>query len=247
MWAGTSRRSWFRQWRADSVLASGGVGRGRTAPSRRRPRASPQHRLHGGRRHEHGRADAGRPVLTARPRAGTTWWSLAGAGDVSRGWLDMRSLDALVTDSAAASSSWGSGSRVCNGSINVLPDGTRLTPLAAVARDARRRVGLVTTTTVTHATPAGFAACAPERNSEESIAAQYLGRVDVGARGGAEVLRSGDTSGPARPLAEFASQGYRTWTTRDQLLARGRHERAPGPVLGHAPAVLHRPGSTTRH
>lgn len=63
----------------------------------------------------------------------TNWWTLAASAEVSRGWFDMRSLDSLVTDSAAAASSWGSGARVSNGAVNVLLDGTRLTPIADVA------------------------------------------------------------------------------------------------------------------
>ena len=68
----------------------------------------------------------------------------------------MRSLNSLVTDSAAASTSWGSGSRVKNGTLNILPDGRRLRPLCTVFGEAGWARGLVTTTEITHATPAGF-------------------------------------------------------------------------------------------
>jgi alkaline phosphatase len=172
---------------------------------------------------------------------GTAWWALASRHDVSRGWMDMRSLDGLVTDSAAASSSWGSGSRVCNGSINVLPDGTRLTPLAAIARDARRRVGLVTTTTVTHATPAGFSASEPERGSEERIAAQYLGSIDVVLGGGRRFFEAPARSDHRDLARDFAAQGYVTWARRDQLLGRGRHRRVLGVFAdSHLPYTLDR-------
>ena len=188
-WAGTSRRSWFRQ--VGGGLAAGlGWTSLEAAPSRLDRDERPRNIIY----MVSDGMSMGVPALAdafsrmARG-VGTTWWALAERDDVTRGWFDMRSLDGLVTDSAAASSSWGSGSRVCNGSINVLPDGTRLTPLAAVARAARRRVGLVTTTTVTHATPAGFSACAVERNGEESIAEQYLG----GSGRRASVLRRRQT------------------------------------------------------
>ena len=68
---------------------------------------------------------------------GKTWWALGRRPDVVCGWCDTASLTSLVTDSAAAASAWGSGSRVRNGAINVLPDGTRLTPLAPLARGRR--------------------------------------------------------------------------------------------------------------
>src|SRR5690606_14792938 len=89
-----------------------------------------------------------------------------------------------VTDSAAAASAWGSGSRIFNWAMNMLPDGRALTPIAPLAKRAGRAVGLVTTTRITHATPAGFAAAAPSRNLEDDIAPQYLDVVDVLLGGG---------------------------------------------------------------
>jgi alkaline phosphatase len=92
---------------------------------------------------------------------GTAWHDLLQRENVAKGFLDMASLNSMVTDSSAASSSWGSGSRVFNAAVNVLPDGTKLTPIGWLAADRGRKVGLVTTTTVTHATPAGFASVSP--------------------------------------------------------------------------------------
>src|SRR5690606_34695783 len=51
-----------------------------------------------------------------------TWMSLYHEGLVSRGLMDTASANSLVTDSSAASSSWGGGVRVNNGSLNVAPD-----------------------------------------------------------------------------------------------------------------------------
>lgn len=115
---------------------------------------------------------------------GTAWTELLRNPEVTRGFVDMASLNSLVTDSSAASSSWGSGSRIFNAMLNVLPDGTKMTPIGWLARDKGKKLGLVTTATVTHATPAGFAAVSPRRDDEESIATQYLDKVDVILGGG---------------------------------------------------------------
>ncbi|MBM3782354.1 MAG: hypothetical protein FJW29_11905 [Acidobacteria bacterium] len=155
---------------------------------------------------------------TVRGR-GTAWWELARHPDVTTGWVDTASLTSLVTDSAAAASAWGSGSRVRNGAINVLPDGTRLTPLAHLARQARRRIGLVTTTTVTHATPAGFAAVNTNRNAEDDIATQYLDRVDVVLGGGQQFFDAGRRADGRDLVGDFARGGYAVWRTRDELRA----------------------------
>ena len=102
-------------------------------------------------------ADAFSHVIRAK---GTHWRDLA-AADVTRGYFDMASLNSLVTDSAAASTAWGSGSRIFNWALNTLPDGRELKPIAVLA-ERGKRVGLVTTR-VSHATPAGFAACTQSR------------------------------------------------------------------------------------
>jgi alkaline phosphatase len=104
----------------------------------------------------------------------TAWYQLAQSREVSHGLFETASLNSLVTDSAAASSAWNSGSRVFNHYINVLPDGTQLVPLGPLAQQAGRKVGIVTTATVTHATPAALLVAQADRNSEQEIARQFL-------------------------------------------------------------------------
>lgn len=148
---------------------------------------------------------------------GLLWQALMNRPQTQRGWMDMASLDSLVTDSSSASSSWGSGSRIFNGWVNVLPDGTKLTPIADIARDKRKRVGLVTTATVTHATPAGFAAVIKSRDDEHVIAEQYLDKVDVILGGGRKFFEA-STRADKRDLAgDFRARGYACPTTRAEL------------------------------
>ncbi|WP_428388612.1 alkaline phosphatase [Mucisphaera sp.] len=95
------------------------------------------------------------------------------------------SANSLVTDSAAAGSAWGSGVHIDNGVINQR-DGRDLEPILVTARDRGMATGLVTTTRVTHATPASFVANVPSRNMEDEIAGQMLDRrVDLILGGGA--------------------------------------------------------------
>jgi alkaline phosphatase len=158
---------------------------------------------------------------------GTEWAALTSRPGVVRGFFDTASLDSLVTDSAAASSAWGSGSRVDNGALNLLPDGTSLKPVAALAKEAGWSVGLVTTTRITHATPAGFAASVPSRDLEDEIARQYLERVDFLCGGGAKHFEAtGRMDG--RDLYEaYRGAGYRVVRERSALAAVGQ-----GRVLG---------------
>jgi alkaline phosphatase len=151
------------------------------------------------------------------------WWQLLGSPAAVHGLMDTGSADSLVTDSAAAASAWGGGQRVPNGRINVTAEGRRIEPIAATLHAANGRIGLVTTATVTHATPAGFAANVPERAAEEAIAPQYLERVEVVLGGGAQFFEAGRRRDRRDLCGDFARAGYAVVRTRDELAAaRGR-------------------------
>jgi alkaline phosphatase len=150
----------------------------------------------------------------------TAWWTFYNEPTSTRGLMDNASANSLVTDSAAASSAWGGGQRVNNGSINVTPSGKPITPIAAVLKqkNPKTRIGLVTTATVTHATPAGFAANVHQRGDEEIIAPQYLNRADIILGGGSVFFRKDHRKDKRDLLGEFTEAGYGTPGTRKELL-----------------------------
>ena len=122
------------------------------------------------------------------------------------------SADSLVTDSAAASCAWATGVHINNGAINV-HEGRELKPILLTAKEAGKSTGLVTTTRVTHATPAGFVANVPSRNMENQIARQILDReVDVVLGGGARHFPGELIDSRRRELSVLRS--------RDELLQR---------------------------
>lgn len=133
--------------------------------------------------------------------------------------MNTRSLNSMVTDSSAASSAWGSGSRVVNGAVNILPDGRLLLPLYALLGEAGWATGLVTTAEITHATPAGFATALKSRGDSQAIAAQYLNRkIDV-LLGGGRPFFSPNARKDKRDLrADFKAAGYTVVLDRDALL-----------------------------
>jgi alkaline phosphatase len=150
-------------------------------------------------------------------RKPTAWAQLLRDDAVARGLFDQASLSSCVTDSAAASSSWGCGSRVANGAINTLPDGTPLTPIAKLAKEKGMRVGLVTTTAIWDATPAGFAASVPKRSLKDDIAQQYLGRVDVLMGGGREAFRAQTRADKVELLDAYRERGYAVYSAKAEL------------------------------
>jgi alkaline phosphatase len=148
---------------------------------------------------------------------GLKWLELARLPEVEQAFMNTRSLNSLVTDSAAAATAWGSGSRVMNGSLNLLPDGRKLRPLHVVFGDAGWKRGLVTTTEITHATPAGFAATA-KREEADAIAAQYLAaRIEVLLGGGKKFFDPAQRTDKRDLYADYRTAGYAVMTQADQL------------------------------
>lgn len=159
---------------------------------------------------------------------GTHFARLLNDRNAARGFFETYSLNSMVTDSAAAASAWGSGTRVFNGAINTLPDGTELTPLYRLLKDAGIGTGLVTTATVTHATPAGFAATSAKRGDENDIATQYPGVVDIVLGGGLRFYDPKKRDDEKDMVAEYREKGYATALTKDELLKTKGADRILG-------------------
>lgn len=133
----------------------------------------------------HGALSLARQFLEADGKKKSHWMQLYRERPVVRSLVETFSANSCVTDSAAAASAWGGGQRVNNGTLNFLPDGTRAETLHQKMQKSGRKTGLVTTATVTHATPAGFAVNLESRGEESAVAAQYLERrVDLLLGGG---------------------------------------------------------------
>lgn len=102
------------------------------------------------------------------------------------GSVETSATDARVTDSAAGATAYACGIKTFNGAIGVDADRRPCRTLVEAARDAGMATGLVTTTRITHATPAAFAAHVPSRAEEGEIARQMAAAgVDLLLGGGA--------------------------------------------------------------
>lgn len=145
------------------------------------------------------------------------WGDIYQRGEGRFSIMDTASRNNRVTDSAAAASAWGCGQRVDNGRVNVGPDETPHKTILEIARDSGKSTGLVTTATVTHATPAGFGANVQSRRDERIIMEQYLERdYDLLLGGGLQLLKSTDDQPSLQPKVEAG--GYEFIRTRDELL-----------------------------
>ncbi|UCF05149.1 MAG: alkaline phosphatase [bacterium] len=101
------------------------------------------------------------------------------------GLLTTHAHDDLITDSAASSTAMATGVKTYNGAISVSPDGKPLKTVLEYAEELGMSTGLVVTCSVTHATPAAFAAHIDNRQKENEIAEQIVASgVDVLFGGG---------------------------------------------------------------
>ena len=66
------------------------------------------------------------------------------------------SANSITTDSAAAATAIACGVKTKNGVLGLDPEGKNVVSVAETARDTGRKVGIITTVTINHATPAGF-------------------------------------------------------------------------------------------
>ncbi len=137
-----------------------------------------------------------------------------------------------VTDSAASATAIATGVKVNNGVISLARpgDGQPLTTVLEIFKAQGKSTGLVTTTEITHATPAAFAAHQPTRNNQLQIAQDYL-KTSL-----PQVLFGGGGSGMSAQAADTA--GYTVVTSEQMMQALDTETvtRVSGQFgLGHLP------------
>ena len=81
-----------------------------------------------------------------------------------------KSANSIITDSAAAATAMACGCKTWNSMLGVDPATNRVESVAEVAKRKGMKVGIVTTVTIVHATPAGFYAHVPNRGRSYRIA-----------------------------------------------------------------------------
>lgn len=90
------------------------------------------------------------------------------------GLVRTASLTGLITDSGAGATAMATGYKTHNGGIGMTPDGQRRTSIFEAARRQGFATGVVTTSYLTDATPAGFIAHTRSRGDQGAIACQML-------------------------------------------------------------------------
>jgi len=95
------------------------------------------------------------------------------------------SLNAIVTDSAAAGTALATGYKTNNKMISMTPDEKPRTTILEACKKLGKSTGLITDVTMAHATPAVYGAHVKQRKMYYEIASQYLkNRIDFLMAGG---------------------------------------------------------------
>ncbi|MBO7683457.1 MAG: alkaline phosphatase [Kiritimatiellae bacterium] len=104
-----------------------------------------------------------------------------GLGDLAMNHLPYQSntrtisADAIITDSAASGTAIACGKKTKNGMLGVDPAKKRVSSVAEVAKRRGMKVGIVTTVTIVHATPAAFYSHLANRGRFYRIALDLVG------------------------------------------------------------------------
>jgi len=134
-------------------------------------------------------------------------------------YMGTASLSSVVTDSAPASAAWATGTHTANHFLSVLPNGKILKTIGEIAKENDYEVGFVTTTRVTHATPAAWYSHNKDRDDEANIALEALKLKPAVLMGGGLKYFSKNTNPklPNDTLSDFKKEGYEVYTDKNQL------------------------------
>ena len=132
------------------------------------------------------------------------------------GLIKTYSADNYITDSGAAGTAIAAGEKTNNGMIGVKPDGTPVSSITETANKNGLASGVVSTSTITHATPASFVAHNAGRGNVEAIANDFLnGTIDVFIGGGENHFRRRRDS--VDLTIELKEQGFDVVYTMEDL------------------------------
>ncbi len=143
------------------------------------------------------------------------------------------SADKLITDSAASGTALSSGTRTYNGAIGVDMQKKNLKSVLEFAEENGYSTGLISTSSITHATPAAFYGHVTSRGEQDSIAVQMVASgVDVAIGAGRDFFlpkgNGGKREDGKNVVDELKKKGYEYFDTFEAL----KNYSGDAPLLG---------------
>jgi len=141
----------------------------------------------------------------------------------------------FITDSASAGTAVATGRKTLSGVINMDPGKTQIfKPISEYVQEAGMKVGIVSTVTLNHATPASFYAKAPSRSNYYDIAVQ-LANSKFDYFGGGSLLQPSGRNGDQQNVVEIAqANGFTYVDTKEGFNAL---KPGAGKVIAISPAL----------
>lgn len=132
------------------------------------------------------------------------------------GFSKTQSADKYITDSAAGGTALSTGQKTYNGAIGVNTDTVAIKTLLEMAEEKSMATGLVSTSAITHATPASFIAHQGSRGSYEDIAADFL-KTDIDVFIGGGYKHFAKRADKRDLTKEFQDKGYQVFRNMDEI------------------------------
>jgi len=132
------------------------------------------------------------------------------------GFSKTQSADNYITDSAAGGTALSAGVKTLNGAIGV---NANLEPVKTILEEASEKglaTGLVSTSAITHATPASFIAHQASRGSYEDIAADFL-KTDIDVFIGGGLDHFAKRADKRNLVDSLKNKGYQVETEIDKI------------------------------
>jgi alkaline phosphatase len=127
--------------------------------------------------------------------------------------------DELITDSAAGATAFATGVKTNIGALGLNPDGEPVKNIMEEAKANGYATGLVTTSTIVHATPAAFVAHLPVYDQYEAVARQLAeSDIDLFIGGGRKYFAASDKETPSA-LKQLQKKGYNISSYQDAPLS----------------------------
>jgi len=132
------------------------------------------------------------------------------------GFSKTQSASHYITDSAAGGTALSSGYRTYNGAIGVDTDTVAHQTVLEIAEEQGKATGLISTSAITHATPASFIAHQPSRNMYEAIAGDFL-KTDIDVFIGGGYKHFADRKDSTDLTVELKKNGYTVLQNMDDI------------------------------
>jgi alkaline phosphatase len=147
------------------------------------------------------------------------------------------SYNNYITDSGAGATAISTGNKTYNGAIGVNKDTVPCKTVLEMAEERGLSTGLVSTSSITHATPASFIAHQASRDDYEAIAADFL-KTDIDVFIGGGMLNFSARKDKQNLLIELRKKGYTVMFSMDSIQSFNHGKLAGLTSKDHNPSVL---------